>query len=177
MTAPSSGPLSYRFDAPMRWVSVEAAFDQTALDHRSEANLRVLTQLAQFDERAVPTEQPTPQDMEIARLHNKLDLLLSAIGELAPKFLNRPPHTTLQLSWQHVRWAAATEVAPQGSLGLIELYLHPIVLQPLRWPARMGAFEAGWAEAELLPASEAAQQALERHVFQQHRRAIAALRR
>jgi hypothetical protein len=173
----AEGPLSYRTEAPMRWVAVDGAFDAAAIDYWSEANLRVLTQIAQFEERGVPVEQPTPQDLEIQRLHAKLDLLLSAVAELAPRFLDRPPRQPLQLSWRSLSFPADAQTPAIGSFGLVEVHLHALVLQPLRWPARMSAVSAGIAEAELLPANDAAQQALERHVFQQHRRAIAAARR
>ena len=173
----TEGPLSYRVEAPMRWVAVDGAFDAAAIDYWSEANLRVLTQIAQFEERGVPVEQPTPQDLEIQRLHAKLDLLLGAVAELAPRFLDRPARQPLQLSWCSLRFPADAQTPATGSFGLVEVHLHALVLQPLRWPARMGPVSAGIAEAELLPANDAAQQALERHVFQQHRRAIAAARR
>lgn len=52
----ADGPLSYRVEAPMRWVAVDGAFDAAAIDYWSEANLRVLTQIAQFEERGVPVE-------------------------------------------------------------------------------------------------------------------------
>lgn len=169
--------LSYRFDAPMRWLSVAGEFLAPELEHAGETNQRVLAQIAQCEERGMPIEQPTPQDLEIQRLHAKLDLLLSAIGELAPRFLDRPPRRRLQLSWRSLRWPRGPDTSPAGELGWIELHLHPVVLQPLHWPARMLAGDADFAEAELLACGDAAQQALERHVFQQHRRAIAAARR
>jgi hypothetical protein len=176
MQDPADAALSYRLEAPMRWTTV-TAFDAAEVEHAAEVNLRVLAQIAQFEERSVPIEQPSPQDVEIQRLHAKLDLLLSAVGELAPRFLQRPAPLQLQLSWSHLRWPRAADTAAAGSLGWVELHLHPIMLQPLRWPARMLAGDAAFAEAEFLPAGETAQQALERHVFQQHRRAVAAARR
>ena len=176
MHEPADAALSYRLEAPMRWLPV-AAFDAADTEQATEVNLRVLAQIAQFEERSVPIEQPSPQDVEIQRLHAKLDLLLSAVGELAPRFLQRPPPLSLQLSWSQLRWPRTAGTAAAGSLGWIELYLHPIMLQPLRLPARMLAGDAAFAEAEFLPTSETAQHALERHVFQQHRRAIAASRR
>jgi hypothetical protein len=169
--------LSYRLEAPMRWLPVDQAFDPAEIEQAADANLRVLAQIAQFEERSPSIEQPSAQDIEIQRLHAKLDLLLSAVGELAPRFLNRPPRMNLHLSWSGLHWPRSADTAPRDSLGWIELHLHPIVLQPLRWPARMLAGAPAFAEAEFLPAGEAAQTALERHVFQQHRRAIAAARR
>ncbi|SHG49207.1 Atypical PilZ domain-containing protein, cyclic di-GMP receptor [Hydrocarboniphaga daqingensis] len=168
--------LSYRLEAPMRWLAV-AGFEPGDIEHAGEVNLRALSQIAQFEERTPPIEQPTPQDVEIQRLHAKLDLLLSAVSELAPHFLKRPARVGLQMFWDHLRWPRAESTADAGTLGWIEIYLHPIVQQPLRLPARMLDGDAAFAEAEFLPMADAAQQALERHVFQQHRRAIAAARR
>lgn len=169
--------LSYRLEAPMRWLAVEGGFLALDLEHAAETNQRILAQIAQFEERGMPIEQPTPQDLEIQRLHAKLDLLLSAIGELAPRFLDRPARQRLQLSWHSLRWPRSADSAAPGSLGWLELHLHPIVLQPVRWPAQMLDGDTECAEAELLACGEAAQHALERHVFQQHRRAVAASRR
>lgn len=176
MSDTADAALSYRLEAPMRWIAV-AAFDAVEVEHAADASQRVLAQIAQFEERAAPIEQPSAQDVEIQRLHAKLDLLLSAVGELAPRFLNRPPRINLQLSWSRLRWPRAADTTAADTLGWVELHLHPIVLQPLRWPARMLSGDGAWAEAEFLPAGEAAQLALERHVFQQHRRAVAAARR
>lgn len=173
----AGGPLSYRLEAPMRWVAVDGGFDAAAIDYWSEANLRVLTQIAQYEERAISSDTPTAQDLEIQRLHNKLDLLLAAVAELAPRFLDRPARQPLQLSWNSLQWPAEAAAPAIGAQGLVEVHLHAVVLQPLRWPARLQEISAGIASAELLPGSDAAQQALERHVFQQHRRAVAAARR
>jgi hypothetical protein len=177
MSDASEAALSYRLEAPMRWLPVSGEFAVAELEHAAEMNQRVLAQIAQFEERGNVIDQPTPQDIEIQRLHAKLDLLLSAVAELAPRFLDRPPRQPLRLSWSGLRWPRDANTAAEGGQGWIELHLHPIVLQPLRWPARMQAGDATEAEAVFLSTNEAAQLALERYVFQQHRRAVAASRR
>lgn len=177
MTDTSQAALSYRLEAPMRWQPVSGEFSASDLEHAAEMNQRVLAQIAQFEERGSTIEHPTPQDVEIQRLHAKLDLLLSAVAEIAPRFLDRPARKTLRLSWSGLRWPREADTAAEGAQGWIELHLHPVVLQPLRWPARMLAGDPAEAEARFLSVNEAAQQALERYVFQHHRRAVAASRR
>ncbi|MDB5970203.1 MAG: hypothetical protein JWQ90_2653 [Hydrocarboniphaga sp.] len=177
MSDASAAALSYRLDAPMRWLPVSGDFAPADLEQAAEMNQRVLAQIAQFEERGSTIEHPTPQDVEIQRLHAKLDLLLSAVAELAPRFLDRPPRKALRLSWSGLRWPRDADTAPADAQGWVELHLHPIVLQPLRWPARMQPGDATEAEASFLSVNEAAQLALERYVFQQHRRAVAASRR
>lgn len=177
MSDASEATLSYRLEAPIRWLPVNGDFNAAELEHAAEMNQRVLAQIAQFEERGATIDQPTPQDVEIQRLHAKLDLLLSALAELAPRFLDRPPRKPLRLSWSGLRWPRDADTAAEGCQGWIELHLHPIVLQPLRWPARMLAGDATEAEAHFLSTNEAAQLSLERYVFQQHRRAVAAARR
>ena len=177
MSEASEAALSYRLEAPMRWLPVAGDFNAAELEHAAEMNQRVLAQIAQFEERGATIDQPTPQDVEIQRLHAKLDLLLSAVAELAPRFLDRPPRQPLRLSWSGLRWPRDASTAATGEQGWIELHLHPIVLQPLRWPARMQSGNDVEAEALFLSTNEAAQLSLERYVFQQHRRAVAAARR
>ena len=49
-------------------------------------------------------------------------------------------------------------------------------VHPLRWPARIVAGPAGTVSAEFYPVPEFCQEALERHVFQHHRREVAEAR-
>lgn len=173
---PLHAALHYAAELPLRWSADAVPVEARTREHLAEANLRLLGQIAQIEERAAPVDDPTATDIELARLHAKLDLLLFAVGELAPRFLDRPERCALQLSWRGVRWLLRPdETAPQGE-GVVEIYLHPVVLQPLRWPARIVHNDRHHAEAEFAPLGEAAQQALERHVFQHHRRAVAEAR-
>ena len=58
---------------------------------------------------------------------------------------------------------------------MVELYISPVLPQPLRLPARIAAAgEQTVAEFAAMP--EFCQAALERHVFQHHRREVAETR-
>lgn len=162
--------LHYADRLPLRWMVDEPVHDAERL---AEANLRVLATVAQLEESSAPGDNPTPQELEIARLHHKLNLLLEIVGGLARGQLHVPEPVPLRLSWLGVAWRHGGDTPTLGAHGLVHLHLHPAVLQPLRWPAQIVGCDAEEARARFAPLGDTCQRALERHVFLHHRRAVA----
>jgi hypothetical protein len=162
--------LHYADRLPLRWVADEPLHDAERL---ADANLRVLAAVAQLEESAAPGDNPTAQELEIARLHHKLNLLLEIVGGLARGQLQVPEPLPLRLSWIGVSWRHGGVAPDPGTHGLVCLHLHAAVLQPLRWPAQIIGCDAEEARARFAPLGETCQRALERHVFLHHRRAVA----
>jgi hypothetical protein len=165
--------LSYSDRLPLSWRPDLPSLEPVDQERLAEANLKVLQMVGQLEESPAIGDDPSPQDIEIGRLHRKLDMLLEAVGALARRDTPLPAAVSVRLSWYGVAWCPGEDVPEPDALGQIVLYLHPAILQPLRWPARILRVNRTVAWARFVPGSEPAQLALERHVFLHHRRAIA----
>ncbi len=167
------GAVSYEDDLPLAWLSsakLPKPFDPVRL---AEANLRTLTSLAQIEERSHIAEDANPHDQEIARLHAKIDALIGVVSAVLPRFVSLPPPTHLHFSWQGIVWTALEAPPPVGESGYIDVYLHPGLLKALRMPAKIVRVRDHEVRADFAEGPEICREALERHVFQHHRRSVA----
>jgi hypothetical protein len=154
---------------PIAWRGREAALSNGELHRLQELTLRAL--------RSEPGEQSDVKDPHLLRLHEKLDSVLEMIGRLMEIHQPPPQPAHVRLSRMGVSWRVpAGKAPPMGEPGVIELHLHPRLMQPLLLPARVSAIDPHGAEVEVEvafePLSEPVESALERHVFRRHRRAI-----
>lgn len=124
-------------------------------------------------------EEEGAQGLALRRIEAKLDLLLTLVGNLNTQ-ANADPRLPLRWSAQGVRMPASSGCA-EGSTGLFRLQATPWLPEPLVLPAVVIACAPGdngissqWLQFAPLPESTRA--ALERHLFRQHRRAVAELR-
>lgn len=165
--------ISYRDRLPLRWTPQAALPEGLEAERLAESNLRLLSTVAMIAEHAPAKDDPTPAELEMQRMHLKLNLLLELVGSFLAQQSARPQAVALRLSWHGVAWSGGG--AEQGASGIVELYLSPALPQPLRLPARIvAAGEQTVAEFAAMP--EFCQAALERHVFQHHRREVAETR-
>lgn len=147
----------------------------------SDGELFRLQDLSMRALRAEPADEHEVQDAEMLRLHEKLDCLMESIGKLLAVHQPVPPARNLKLSRRGAAWSEPADGAHGlGQIGVIELHLHPRLVQPLLLPGRICRLDAreGAAEIEVIfePLSELLEGALERHVFRRHRRAVAETR-
>lgn len=179
MTAPEESPLlAWEEVLPVAFVPGTVEVDERLLAHRVAANLRVLHTCEALEERRAERDDESTGSPEIARLEQKVDLLIEMVGHLVSQAGSRPPAVVASLSGDGVRWRGTAPIPEAGSLGMVEIHPREGVAEALRLPGRIvdsGAdgrvalsFE-GLAEAEL--------DAIERFVFRQHRRKIAGRRR
>ena len=124
-------------------------------------------------------EEEGTQGLALRRIEAKLDLLLTLVGNLNAQ-ANADPRVPLKWSAQGVHMPAGGGCA-EGSTGLFRMQATPWLPEPLVLPAVVIACAAGddgnlgqWLQFGPLP--DATRAALERHVFRQHRRAVAELR-
>ena len=124
-------------------------------------------------------EEEGPQGLALRRIEAKLDLLLTLVGNLNAQ-ANADPRVPLKWSAQGVRMPAG-KAGAEGSTGLFRMQATPWLPDPLALPAAVIACAPGddgtpsqWLQFG--PLSDATRAALERHVFRQHRRAVAELR-
>jgi hypothetical protein len=167
------GAVSYDDLLPLAWLplaKLPKPFDPLRL---AEANLRTLSSLAQIEERSHLSEDQNPHDQEIARLHAKLDALINVVSTVLPRFVSLPAAASLHLSWQGIVWTTVEAPPAVGESGYIDLYLHPGLLKALRMPAKIVRVRDSEVRADFDEVPEICREALERHVFQRHRRAVA----
>jgi hypothetical protein len=174
--SPADEALSYRDELPLRWVPVRALPAGAAAERLDEANARLLGAVSLLEETPKFGDDPSASELELQRIHQKLNLLIDLLGSVLRQQHPRPDKVPLRLSWRSVSWQAAAPLPAVGELGIVELYLKETLPQPLHWPARIAAVADGEVTAEFEGASEASQSALERHVFARHRRAVAETR-
>lgn len=124
-------------------------------------------------------EEEGTQGLALRRIEAKLDLLLTLVGNLNAQ-ANADPRVLLRWSAQGVRMPAGNACV-EGSTGLFRMQATPWLPEPLVLPAVVLACAPSddgtpsqWLQFAPLP--DATRAALERHVFRQHRRAVAELR-
>lgn len=167
--------LSYRDRLPLRWVELAALPQGVEAERLAEANTRLLAATALLEEHLKPSDEPSPTELELQRIHHKLNLLLDLVGSFLNAQSPRPAAISLRLSWQGVSWTANGEKPAIGAVGLVEIYPSRILPHPLRWPVRIvAAADTVSADFDAMP--DFCQAALERHVFQHHRREVAEAR-
>jgi len=158
---------------PIAWRARRAALSNGELHRLQETTLRAL--------RAEPGEQSDVKDPHLLRLHEKLDSVLEMIGRLIELHQPAPQPAQVRLSRMGMSWrTAAASAPPVGEQGVIELHLHPRLMQPLLLPAHVCGVDPRGDEVEVNvafePLSEPVESALERHVFRRHRRSISETR-
>lgn len=168
--------LSAQFSAPVLWrVGLAPPTDAVA------AAVRALATAAALGERT-PTvnEEAVGLELEVARLHQKTQLLVELMAVALGRDGTRPAPVPLSLSAAGCSWQGH-DAPIRGSTGLVAVWLHPASPEPLEWPAQIIEIESltdgGMSvHARFLPLGEAAQAALDRQVFLLHRRAVAEAR-
>ncbi|MDR3416967.1 MAG: PilZ domain-containing protein [Nevskia sp.] len=165
--------LSYRDRLPLEWVPLPALPEGLEAERLADSNARLLQTVELLGDHAhtQPSDDPTATEIELQRIHQKLNLLLELVGGFMRLQTQRPPAVPLRLSWRGVTWEG--HGLPLGSTGLVEIHLSSVLPMALRWPATIVASEPGQVRAEFASVSEFCQAALERHVFQRHRREVA----
>ena len=177
---PLPGPIdapSYEAALPLVWTPLDQPVGNLRRSQLNDDNLRVLAAVALLDETRAAGSSPddgNALDAEVARLHQKLNLVIDLLGFLVARQGGEVEPARVRLSWQGVVFAG-----PQGlgEAGLISLGLHRSVPQAFTWPARIGHLDGEERHARFEPFGDALQAAIERHVFLRHRRAVAGSRR
>lgn len=172
-SVPLGDALSYDAAMPVSWVPLAALPGAVRLEQFNEDNLRVLAAVALLDEQrssGTAADESSPIDAEIARLNQKLNLVIDLLGFLVSQNAPAAEARRVRLSWQGLVFSGEQ---PLGEIGLLSLRLNRSVPQPLVWPARIVHVDGDERHARFEVFSDALQTALERHVFLRHRRAIA----
>jgi len=179
---PSSvpGPIdapSYEAALPLVWTPLAQPIGALRRSQLNDDNLRVLAAVALLDETRANGSGPddgNALDAEVARLHQKLNLVIDLLGFLVARQGGEGEPSRVRLSWQGVVFAGDRRLGEQG---LVALSLHRSVPQTFTWPARIAHIDGEERHARFEGFGDALQSAIERHVFLRHRRAVAGSRR
>lgn len=150
------------------------------LRHQAIAE-RLLRSAASAEASGPEDSEHAPQEAALLRMEAKIDLALELLGRMLAA--EQPHSAPSPARWSRLgaQVLAASERAP-GSRHLLSLQLPTGLNLPLRLPVEVLACEAREAGQYALwlaftPASAGLEAALERFLFRQHRRQIAAHRR
>jgi len=161
---------------PLRWVQLPALPAGEEAEHLAESNAKLLAAVALLEEHMKSGDEPSQTELELQRIHHKLNLLLELVSGFVNLQSPRPAAVSLRLSWQGVSWETADTGLVVGSVGLVEIYPSRVLPQALRWPARIAAIVGNTVSVDFDAVPDYCQAALERHVFQHHRREVAEAR-
>lgn len=171
---PLADRLSYHDNLPLTWTPLSAPLPPERLLVLQDQNLRVLAVVASLEERHKSRgDSDEHLEQEIARLHQKIDMLLVLFGAFLRRMDPPAPVHAVRLSGAGIHWETAPP--PEGS-GLLSLYLHPCMPEPFSWPAQVLDAAGGICRARFEPLGEALEAALDKHVFLHHRRSVAGSR-
>lgn len=168
----STSILQAELVTPVDWQALSADLH---LATAAASALRVLHTAATLGEKPpVVSEDAAGLELEVARLHQKTQLLIELVAVALGRNAQRPAAQSVSLSGESCGWISPVPLNV-GDKGLLVIWLHDALPEPLQWPAEVieSDMHSGAVRARLLPLGEAAQAGLERQVFLLHRRAIA----
>lgn len=175
----SSAGLGYEDQLAVSWQPVPIDGDE-ALQRTNADAARVLRALAALEDTARDTaEEASPLHQEIHRLEGKLDLVMSMISDLTAAGLDLPPRLALNLRASGLDWLEQPTNLElnRGQRGVAALYLYPGLPLAVRLPAKVAAGDSEYPGLVFEGLTAETRNALERHVFRHHRRAVARARR
>ena len=141
-----------------------------------EETLQAITGLE--DMRTPVADDASQAGQGLARVEFKLNLVLELLSELISQSQERPLPRPVKIGARQVCWMGSADHPPVvGDAGILELYVHPLYVRPLRLPGRVSSIEATGdgvqVTMELVELEPMAQEALERWIFLHHRRSVA----
>lgn len=166
--------LGYQDRLPLSWRPVSPE-DPSHTELFEEAH-RVLAACAILEEARRRRDDEGSVEVELDRLHMKVNIVIDMLGSLIAAGLPRPPALPVWMSAEGLLWLQTDESIIAGTEGLVSVHLHRSLPRPLVLPARIQHSGGGEISARFEHLTHACQSELERHVFLRHRRAVAGSR-
>jgi hypothetical protein len=161
---------------PLAWRVLPQAADPDAAASFMERNARVLQAREALDQLG-PVEKPdenAPNAADLMRLELKINLLLDLVGQVLATSRPRPQPLPVRFNAQGAVWRSPAPLPEAGATGVLEIYLHDALAEPLRLPGRVSNVTPdGHVKVRFAPVTETVSDLLEKLCFRRHRRQIA----
>jgi hypothetical protein len=171
--------LAFQDVLPVLWRVAPAPLDPDAAAGLIERNLQVLQAWDAMEEHG-PVEKPdenSPYAADLMRLERKMNLLLDLVGQILATNRPRPAPAYVRFNALGAVWRGTPPLPEAGAQGVLEIYLHDCLAQPLRLAGRVtNVTPDGNVKARFSPLGEAVADLIEKMAFRRHRRQIAGTR-
>ena len=171
--------LAFQDVLPVLWHASPGAPDPDAAASLAERNMQVLQAWDAMQEHG-PVEKPdenSPYAADLMRLERKMNLLLDLVGQILATNRPRPKPAYVRFNALGAVWRGAPPLPEAGAQGILEVYLHDCLAQPLRLAGRVtNVTPDGNVKARFSPLGEAVADLIEKMAFRRHRRQIAGTR-
>ncbi len=173
--------LAFEDELPFAWRSCALPLSAGLEARHVESNVRLLQICLTLDEStSADKAEDAQQNLDVARLDMKVNLLLDLVGKLLLQNHPRPLPGKLRLNARGAAWQARAESSDEalkiGETGMVEIYLHEYLLDPLRLAARVIHCEGGRVEVRFDRASDTVVDLIDKLTFRRHRRQVAVAR-
>ncbi len=140
-----------------------------------QANIGVLTAVSALEMHFTPTgEESDTRGPELQQLDNKLNVLIQMFAGFWRAQCALPAPVAVTVSLDGLRFDADALPEPAGPTRSVALYLNDVLPQPLVLPVeQLSPAVDGRRELRFAALSEELTEALSRHIFRRHRRALA----
>jgi len=171
--------LAFQDVLPVTWRSIPGAIDADTAAVYNERNMRLLQAREAMDQLG-PVEnadENSPHAADLMRLELKVNLLLELVGQILATNRPRPPAVPVRFNSLGAVWRAAAPLPEAGAQGIVEIYLHDCLAEPLKIPGRVASVTPdGHVKARFAPVGETVADLLEKLAFRRHRRLVAGSR-
>ena len=170
--------IAYEDLLPVRWQALPEPVSDLQAQQFAERNQRVLQACGALEEqgRTEKADEQSPHSADLMRLDLKLNLLLDVVGQLLAASQQRATPVRIRFNAMGANFAWAQPI-PVGALGILEVTLRDIVVQPLNLPAEVvSGAPAGQVRVRFVALGETVADHIEKLVFRRHRRRIAGAR-
>ena len=171
--------LAFQDVLPVLWRPSPGPLDADTAAGLADRNLQVLQAWDAMEEHG-PVEKPdenTPYAADLMRLERKMNVLLDLVGQILAANRPRPIPAAVRFNALGAAWRGAPPLPEAGAQGVLEVYLHDCIAQPLRLAGRVtNVTPDGNVKARFVPLGEAVADLIEKMAFRRHRRQIAGTR-
>ena len=170
--------LAYHDVLPVQWRAQDSSPGRFELAGMEESNLLLLQACVAIEEHPIRefAEDAGPLAGELARLDFKLSLVLQLLGRLALKE-RMPPGATIHFNAQGASWTAFGAVPSVGERGVLRIYLHSSLPQPLELPGVIIGVEGAQVRARFEELPDRVAELIQRLAFLRHRHDVADARK
>ncbi len=172
--------LAFQDVLPVSWRTLAAPIDAETAAVYGERNVRLLQAREAMDQLGPveSTDEDSPHAAALIRLELKVNLVLDLVGQILASNRPRPAAVPVRFNSLGATWRSpGTQLPEAGAVGLVEIYLHECLAEPLKLAGRIASvMPDGHIKARFAPVGETVADLLEKLAFRRHRRLVAGSR-